>query len=398
MNSHYKKFFILSLIGIFIGIVVGFLATIFGKTLIEITKIRDENTFIFIPFLAIAGIFIVYIYKKWGGKATKGMSLIFEVAQNKEKKIPLRLIPFIILTTWFTHLFGGSAGREGVSVQIGATFSNWLGEKLKIENCKKIFLITGMAAGFSGLFQTPIAAIFFAVEVLIVGKIHYFSLLPATLASFTASFVSNFLGLEKFTSPLNIAINFDLITILKLIILGIIFGLVGFIFSFTLKFFKSYFDKKFKSPFLKIFIISIFLSFIFLLIHNGRYSGLGTNLINFSFNGGQIYFYDWALKLLLTVITLSIGFQGGEVTPLFAIGASLGVFLASVFNLPIQFVACLGYLSVFGSATNTFLAPIFIGGEVFGFNYMPFFFIVMVFAYTFNFNKSIYSLQELDNL
>lgn len=397
MNSNYKRFFVLSLIGIFIGIVVGALDTLFGRILIKITEIRDAHTFYLIPFLALAGVFIVYIYKKWGGKSVKGMSLIFEVSQGKEERIPLRLIPFIILTTWTTHLFGGSAGREGVAVQLGATFSNWLGEKLKIENCKKIFLITGMAAGFSGLFQTPIAAVFFATEVLIVGKIHYSALLPAVISSFTASFVSNFLGLEKFTSFLNIDIKFDLTNIAKLVILGIIFGLVGFAFSYCLKFLKSYFGEKFKNPYIKIFAISIILSIVFLLLHNGRYSGLGTNLINASFNNGQIYAYDWILKLILTVFTLSIGFQGGEVTPLFAIGASLGTVLASVFNLPIEFVACLGYLSVFGSATNTFLAPIFIGGEVFGFSYMPFFFIVMVFAYTFNFNKSIYTLQEADN-
>ncbi len=397
MNSNYKKFFGLILIGLFIGFVVGILDTIFGKILIKITEIRDENTIFFIPFLAIAGIFIVYIYKKWGKNSAKGMSLIFEVFQNKEEKIPLRLIPFVVLSTWVTHLFGGSAGREGVAVQIGATFSSWLNEKLKIKNLKKILLITGMSAGFSGLFQTPISAIFFAMEVLIVGKIHYMALLPALISSFTASFVSKFLGLEKFTNFLNVDISINLITLFKLIFLGIIFGLAGLIFSICLKFFKAYFNKKFKSPFLKIFLISLILSVLFLLIKNGRYSGLGTNLINASFNNGQIYFYDWILKLLFTTITLAIGFQGGEVTPLFSIGATLGAFLASIFNLPIEFVACLGYLSVFGSATNTFLAPIFIGGEVFGFSYMPFFFIVMAFAYTFNFNKSIYSLQEIEN-
>lgn len=102
------------------------------------------------------------------------------------------------------------------------------------------------------------------------------------------------------------------------------------------------------------------------------------------------------LKFILTIITLSIGFQGGEVTPLFSIGASLGVILASLFGLPIEFVASLGYISIFGSATNTFFAPIFIGGEVFGYTYIPYFFIVMAFAYTFNFNKSIYSLQKIN--
>ena len=392
--NYYKNLIILSFIGVPIGAIVGILDTIFGKTLLKITETRQAYSLFLIPFLPFIGVIIVYCYNKYGGKSSKGMSLVFEVSQDKEEKIPLRLIPFIILSTWATHLFGGSAGREGVAVQIGATFSNFISQKIKIENTKKTFLITGMAAGFSGLFQTPLAAIFFAVEVLIAGKIHFKSLLPAITASFTASTVSHLLGLEKFTFTLSSNINLDFITILKLIILGIIFGLVGGSFAVCLKYAKSFFSKKIKNPIKRIFIISIFLSIVFILLYKGRYSGLGTNLINNSFNQGEIYFYDWILKFILTILTLSIGFQGGEVTPLFSIGSSLGVILAMFFNLPIEFVASLGYLSVFGSAANIFFAPIFIGAEVFGYSYMPYFFIVMAFAYTFNFNKSIYSLQE----
>ena len=137
------------------------------------------------------------------------------------------------------------------------------------------------------------------------------------------------------------------------------------------------------------------LSILFILLYKGRYSGLGTNIIEYSFNNGNILYYDWLLKFILTIFTLAAGFQGGEVTPLFAIGASLGVVLAKVFNLPIELVAALGYAGVFGSATNTLFAPIFIGAEVFGYNYLPYFFIVSVVAYTFNMNKSIYSLQKV---
>ena len=375
--KHYKNLFILALIGIPIGTIVGILDTIFGKILLKITDVRETFPLLLIPFLSLCGVIIVYCYNKFGGKSIKGMSLIFEVAQNKEEKIPLRLIPFIILSTWATHLFGGSAGREGVAVQIGATFSSFFGEKLNIKDSKKIFLIIGISAGFSGLFQTPIAAIFFAVEVLIAGSIHYKALIPAITASFMSSYTSHLLGLEKFTFNLTSNININFSTILKLIVLGFIFGLVGCGFSICLKYTKKFFKDKIKNPITRIFVIGILLSIIFLILHKGRYSGLGTNLINSSFNNEQIYTYDWILKFILTIITLSIGFQGGEVTPLFSIGASLGVVLASLFNLPIEFVASIGYISVFCSATNTFFAPIFIGGEVFGYNYIPYFFIAI---------------------
>ena len=394
--KHYKNLFILALIGIPIGTIVGILDTIFGKILLKITDVRETFPLLLIPFLSLCGVIIVYCYNKFGGKSIKGMSLIFEVAQNKEEKIPLRLIPFIILSTWATHLFGGSAGREGVAVQIGATFSSFFGEKLNIKDSKKIFLIIGISAGFSGLFQTPIAAIFFAVEVLIAGSIHYKALIPAITASFMSSYTSHLLGLEKFTFNLTSNININFSTILKLIVLGFIFGLVGCGFSICLKYTKKFFKDKIKNPITRIFVIGIILSIIFLILHKGRYSGLGTNLINSSFNNEQIYTYDWILKFILTIITLSIGFQGGEVTPLFSIGASLGVVLASLFNLPIEFVASIGYISVFCSATNTFFAPIFIGGEVFGYNYIPYFFISISFSYIFNFNKSIYPQQYND--
>ncbi len=395
-KKYYKDLIILGIVGIPIGIVVGIINTIFGKTLLKITDIRETYPLLLIPFLPLCGILIIYCYNKFGGKSFKGMGLIFEVAQQKEDKIPLRLIPFIILSTWATHLFGGSAGREGVAVQIGATFSNWIGDKINIKDTKKIFLIAGMSAGFSGLFQTPIADIFFGIEVLIAGNIHYRALVPAITASFMASATSHFLGLEKFTFPLssNLSLNFTLI--LKLIFLGIIFGLIGGSFAIWLKKAKTFFSDKIKNLIMRIFIIGTILSLIFLILYKGRYSGLGTNLINASFSNQQIYYYDWLLKFILTIVTLSVGFQGGEVTPLFSIGATLGVVLASIFNLPIEFVASLGYISIFGSATNTFFAPIFIGGEVFGYQYIPYFFIVMVFAYTFNFNKSIYSLQQIN--
>ena len=158
---------------------------------------------------------------------------------------------------------------------------------------------------------------------------------------------------------------------------------------------KKILSNRIKNPILKIFIIGIVLSIFLLIIHKGRYCGLGTNLISMSFNEKEIYIYDWILKFIFTVVTLSAGFQGGEVTPLFSIGASLGVVLGTFLGIPVELTAALGYAAVFGGATNTLLAPIFIGAEVFGFEYLPLFFITCSLAYVFNGNKSIYSAQKI---
>lgn len=393
--KHYKQMSIVGLAAAIIGIIVGIIDACFGKILIYLGEFRSEHFMKLIFFFPLAGILIIWIYRKVSNKAIKGMSLVFSVGHGEEESIPLSLIPLSIIGTWITHLFGGSAGREGVAVQIGATVSHYIGSRIKIENASRIFLVTGMAAGFAGLFGTPIAACFFAMEVLIVGKLDYKALLPAIIAAFSSSFTAHLLNLEKFTFKLETKLNIDAMFILKLIIAAVIFGLVGRIFSVFLKYAKEKLGSKFEDPIKKIFVVGIILSILFIIFGRGRYSGLGTNLINASFNGKSIYEFDWILKIILTVITLAAGYQGGEVTPLFSIGCSLGVVLANILNMPVEFIAALGYTAVFGSATNTLLAPIFIGAEVFGYEYIPYFFVVCSISYIFNGNKSIYGLQKI---
>ena len=396
-ESYQHSYFLylkLIIAGIIIGLIVGIIDTIFGRGLLLIGDIRKEYLYYFVPFLALAGLLIVFIYQKFAGKTGKGMGLIFEVGHGTEKEIPLRLIPIVTVATWITHLFGGSAGREGVAVQLGATLSHRFNKYFNFPDKSKVFLVTGMAAGFGGLFQTPIAALFFGLEVLALGNLQLYALLPAIVAAFTASWTSSFLGLEKFTHIVNITLSITPMTFVKFAILGIIFGITGNLFVYLQSFLKKFASEKIKNPYYRIFIIGIFLSVILLLLHEGRYTGLGTNLIENSFSGKPIFGYDWILKLLLTTLTLAAGFQGGEVTPLFSIGASLGVVIAIFFGLPIEFVAAAGYISVFGSATNTLLAPIFIGGEVFGFNNLPFFVIIVIFAYLVNRKISTYGLQK----
>ncbi|BBM48037.1 voltage-gated chloride channel family protein [Leptotrichia wadei] len=396
-ESYQHSYFLylkLIIAGIIIGFIVGIIDTIFGRGLIWIGDIRKEYLYYFVPFLALAGLLIVFIYQKFAGKTGKGMGLIFEVGHGTEKEIPLRLVPILTVATWITHLFGGSAGREGVAVQLGATFSHRFNKYFNFPDKSKVFLVTGMAAGFGGLFQTPIAALFFGLEVLALGNLQLYALLPAVVAAFTASWTSSFLGLEKFTHIVNTTLSITPTTFVKFAILGVIFGFAGNLFVYLQSFLKKFAAEKIKNPYYRIFIIGIFLSIILLLLHEGRYTGLGTNLIENSFLGKPIFGYDWILKLLLTTLTLAAGFQGGEVTPLFSIGASLGVVIGIFFGLPIEFVAAAGYISVFGSATNTLLAPIFIGGEVFGFNNLPFFVIIVIFAYLVNRKISTYGLQK----
>lgn len=390
-----KNISIYVLLAVVVGIIVGAIYALFGRVLLFITDFRTEHYKILLPFLPIAGLLITYMYNKCSKESLKGMSLVLETTQEKREGIPKALIPLVMIGTWITHLFGGSAGREGVAVQIGATLSHNISKKLNLPNNGKVMAIVGMSAGFGGLFQTPLAALFFAIEVITVGVLEYEALLPAFVGAYVASTTSHLLGLEKFFVNINDTIPIDEKAVVKIIILGIAFGLAGKAFSYSLSKLKVFMGNKFKNPYVRIGVVSIPLAVLLFIVLGGRYCGLGTNIINNCFNDGTVYSYDFILKIAFTVITLSIGFQGGEVTPLFAIGASLGYVLGGVMGLNPVVTASLGYAAVFGSATNTLIAPMLIGLEVFGSQNMTMFVVVCIIAYVLNGNKSIYSAQEI---
>ncbi len=391
----YGGLLIMGAVAIPIGLIVGAIDAVFGRVLLAIGSFRDAHLALLLPFLALAGLAIAFCYKKWGKNTGRGMSLVFDVGHGREESISLRLVPLIMGGTWATHLFGGSAGREGVAVQIGATVSHWIGRKLPFKHPGNTFLLIGMAAGFAGLFRTPLAATVFALEVLVAGRLEYRALFPALIASLVASATSGALGLEKFEVALTATVSLDATGIARLAILGVVFGIVGGAFAWCLAHAKTLAGRLAPNPYVRIGVVGAALSILLFALWQGRYCGLGTNLISAAFaNGVTIYSWDWIAKFILTIVTLAAGYQGGEVTPLFSIGASLGVTISGLVGIDPLLCAALGYAATFGGATNTLLAPIFIGCEVFGFSYLPAFFIVCTVAYLFNMDKSIYTLQE----
>ena len=395
----FKRTLVYTLDALIIGAIVGVIDTLFGRVLIGIGEVRTDYLLYLLPFLALAGILITYLNRTYGSKSQKGMELLFEVGEGKERDIPKRLIPLTILSTWMTHLFGGSAGREGVAVQLGGTVAHALRREELGPDASRVYLVTGMAAGFGGLFQTPLAAIFFAMEVLVVGRLEWRALYPATIAAFVASWTSHTLGLEKFTQVISDKLSLSPHVFLQLLVLGVIFGLTGKLFAYLLGQLKTSFAKTFSNPYVRIGVVGLSLSILLYMIGTGRYTGLGTNLISQSFAGTDgkslITGADWILKLLFTVTTIAAGYKGGEVTPLFSIGASLGVWLAPFFGLPVYLVASLGYAAVFAGATSTTIGPILIGCEVFGFQHWPAFLLVCLVATRLFPALSIYGGQKV---
>lgn len=275
----YSGLVLMGAVGIPIGIIVGAICALFGRVLLAIGAFRDEHIALLLPFLALMGLAIVFAYRTWGKGTDRGMSLVFDVGHGREDAISPRLVPLIMLSTWGTHLFGGSAGREGVAVQIGATVSHWIGRRLPFRNPGNTFLLIGMAAGFAGLFRTPLAATVFAIEVLVAGRMEYRALLPALTASLAASMTSGALGLEKFEVAVAASYALDLPGLGRLAVLGIAFGMVGGAFAWCLAHAKTLAARLLPNPYVRIAVMGIALSAILFALWQGRYCGLGTNLI-----------------------------------------------------------------------------------------------------------------------
>jgi len=409
-------------IGITLGTIIGALTACFGDISDRLSALRDTNPLYFIPALALGGAAIAFAYKKWGKWTERGMDQVFAVGLNKESDFPLVAIPMAAVSTWITQLFGGSAGREGAAMQIGSALSYNISKKLPFENAAHIMLVTGMAAGFAGIFQAPMAATAFALEVLLVGHLELSALLPAAAAAFTACKVSSMLGFHKFSVDLNSVLDasgfsasiftnegtLDGKLLLKLALMGILFGFVGGGFAKLLGLSQNFFAKKFPNTIKRIAIMGAGISVLLLVFFQGRYAGLGTNLLDMCFGinaagdaanvvgtAAGIHGYDWIIKFAVTILTLSAGFIGGVVTPLFAIGATFGIFVAGMFGVPLPLAAALGFAAVFASASNTLWAPILIAGEIFGFNCLPAFFIVCTVAYICNGGQSIYKQKKI---
>ena len=349
------------------SVIVVLLASIcssyFGQVLLFIiSKIKDYWNYLiyFTP--------LILLFTKYSNKYVKttsiSMKYFIEEAIKDKKKISWYFPILLTLNTLLAHGFGASVGREGVAVQLGGAIGKNLGS---VEFSKKqcIFLIRlGMISGFAALFQTPLAALFFVLEITFKKvKINLNTVIEFIIyliASFFSAKASNFLGLEKFFVLVKVE-KIDYVLIIKTLLVGICFIFVGVVFVIFQKYFKKIVgnNEKWRWILLGIFILaSVVLDF--------RYSSLGTNLIELSLENGLVPSYDFIFKLILTALCTAVGFSGGEVTPLFAIGASLGVVLAGYIGLPIIFTAALGYCLVFSSATKTFVTPIFLALEVFG--------------------------------
>nr|WP_086938343.1 voltage-gated chloride channel family protein [Thaumasiovibrio occultus] len=363
-------------------------------------------------FLPLAGLVIVWSYRQLGKNAEGGNNLIMDEIHKPDAGVPARMGPLVLVTTVITHLFGGSAGREGTAVQIGGAATQWLSKCFKLNEADmRIMLMAGVASGFGAVFGTPLTGAIFALEVLAIGRMRFDGIMPCLLAAVLADVVCSAWGAHhthyridylEAATLFEHALKIDLWTLGKVLAAGAIFGLVGYLFGELTHALKDLFKATLKNPYLIVVCGGLLVIGLVHWIGNTDYIGLGVYnpreggvSILSAFHQGGAEWYSWALKLLLTAITLAAGFKGGEVTPLFFVGATLGNTLAWVFNAPVDLFAAIGFLSVFAAATNTPLACTLMGVELFGAHYMLYFALGCFTAYYFSGHTGIYSSQRV---
>ena len=396
-----------------IAIVIGSLVAFFLWLLDIVTQFRFNHTWLLF-LLPLAGIIIHFIYQTIGKSSEKGNNLIMEQIHQEGGGIPKRMAPIILLTTIITHLFGGSAGREGTAVQIGGSIASMFGYWFKLNGIdKKTILTAGVAAGFGAVFGTPLTGAVFALEVLAIGKIQYQALLPSLMAAIIGDLTVNAWQIHhthyhinafasKNTGYLENLLHFDLLLLGKIVLSSIAFGLASLTFAMLVRQIKNICFKVFKFKWMIPVFGGLIIIVITLLLGKPDYLGLGVNAqypgavtIQSAFYQGGAGFWSWFWKTIYTTITLGTGFKGGEVTPLFYIGATLGNTLANILNAPISLFAALGFIAVFSGATNTPLACTFMGVELFGGEYALLFAVACFTAYLFSGNYGIYSAQRI---
>ncbi|PUZ26604.1 H+/Cl-antiporter ClcA [Chitinophaga costaii] len=393
-----------------VAMTTGVLVAFFLWALEKCTTLRQEHACLLYA-LPLAGMGIWYLYYKAGKKVAAGSNLILDAIHQPGGGIPARMAPLVLITTLITHLFGGSAGREGTAVQMGGSIAQWYARWFRLtEEEVQVMLTAGMAAGFGAVFGTPVTGAVFALEVLAIGVVRYKALMPCLIAAVVADLTCVSLGIHhtiyhiatEDPVPALPFLHMDVLLLAKVIFSGVIFGLAGYLFSMLLHGIKKYAAAYIRQPWLVPVVGGIIVIVLCWVLDTRDYIGLGVtgqypdsvSIVN-AFHAGGAGVWSWWWKIVFTAVTLGMGFKGGEVTPLFFIGATLGNGLAVMLGVPVDLLAGLGFIAVFGSAANTPLACTLMGVELFGAHHVVYYAVACFTAYYFSGHTGIYGSQRI---
>lgn len=383
-----------TLICSFIGILIGSASAGFLQSLNWATDYRENHLWL-IALLPLGGLLIGLLYYYYGKDAEAGNNVLIDSIHEPKQIIPFRMAPFVYIGTMATHFFGGSAGREGTAIQMAGAIADQFSKPFRLSPAdRKILIIAAVAGGFGSVFGTPLAGAVFGIEFFLIGRIRYNALFPAFITAIIADLVTTLWQAPHTHYHIPSIPDISFLNILYAILAGILFGLCAAAFSKLLHRTGGIFKTSISYPPLRPFVGGIIVALAVLALGTTKYIGLGIPTIVQSFDM-QLPAYDFAIKLILTVITLAAGFKGGEVTPLFFIGAALGNALGFFIPLPIGLLSGMGFVAVFAGATNTPIACSIMAIELFGVECGVYVSIACVVSYLLSGHTSIYGRQMI---
>jgi H+/Cl- antiporter ClcA len=379
-------------LGALVGVLCGGASALFLWLLERATSFRIAHEQL-VYALPLAGVAIGLVYERFGQPIKAGSNLIIDTIHDDGPEIPLRMAPMVLFGTVLTHLFGGSAGREGTAVQMGASLTDFLAQRLRVNAAvRRQLLAAGAAGGFGSVFGTPLAGAVFGLEFVVLGRVEYAALVPALVASVVGDFTTRALGIRHTIYPSAAPYALTPAVFAKWLVFAVAAALVTVLFIELTHLLKKRGEARLRLP-LRLCLGGVAVVGMWKLVGTSDYLGLGVPGIVRAFSDVSYPAHGFALKLLFTIVTLGAGFLGGEVTPLFFVGAALGNVLARALGLPLALGAGVGLAAVFGAASNTPLALSIMAVELLGASVLPHVAVVSVVAYALSGNRSIYTAQ-----
>lgn len=390
--NYIKVFIKWGIIALVVGLTGGIVGSLFHISVDYATKFRMRN-FPLIFLLPFGGLLIVFLYKICRLKNSIGTNRVIESVRT-DKEVPALMSPLIFVSTVITHLFGGSAGREGAALQLGGSIGYKFGKIFRLdEKDMHLVVMLGMSGVFSALFGTPLTATFFALEVISVGIIYYAGLVPCIISSLVAYKVASFCKITPVRFEGVTFMNNTPDVVFRVVVLSIFCAVISILFCTAMKYGERFAVKYFKNEYLRIFIgggIIVLLTFIF----GTDYNGAGMNIIENAIYGNAKA-EAFLLKIIFTVVTISVGFKGGEIVPTFFIGSTFGCFAGGLLGLDPGYGAAIGFVSLFCGVVNCPVASIMLAFEVFGASDMLMFAVVCGVSYMMSGYYGLYSSQKI---
>jgi H+/Cl- antiporter ClcA len=392
--AHLARWIVL---GVVVGVLAGLASAGFLASLTWATNLREANSWLLFG-LPLAGFAVGLAYHYGGGRSTEGNNLIIDEIHDPQAWVPRRMAPLVFGGTVLTHLFGGSAGREGTALQMSGSLTDGFSRAARIAKVdRRLLLIAALAGGFGAVFGVPLAGCVFALEVQALGRIRYDAIVPAMTASLVGDLVVRGLGVSHTPVPVIGAVDVTPLLVGKVLVAGLAFGATALLFSELTHGIRNVFRTTVRWAPARPLVGGVLIIAMTYAVGSRDYLGLSLPLITKSLAGGAgVVAAAFALKLLFTSVTLGSGFQGGEVTPLFVIGATLGAALGHVLGVPVPLLAGIGFVAVFAGATNTPLACTIMGVELFGSAPIVLIAVACIASYVVTGERGIYGTQRVD--